>query len=103
MLFAMLFLKYSYICGNSPVILKKMNRFLYTILIALLSSFAVGQTRNALKKTFDAGDFVKAKPMAQKLLKASPKNITNSSIFVAVYVTSFSSAQFSHIKNKSSS
>ena len=70
----MLFLKYSYICGNSPVILKKMNRFLYTILIALLSSFAVGQTRNALKKTFDAGDFVKAKPMAQKLLKASPKN-----------------------------
>lgn len=51
-----------------------MKKILFTI-FALLAAFSVmGQSRNTLKKTFDAGNFVEAKPMALKLYKAYPKN-----------------------------
>lgn len=51
-----------------------MKKTVFTILVLLFSSVVAGQTRSTLKKTFDEGRFVEAKPMAEKLLKANPKN-----------------------------
>lgn len=51
-----------------------MKKILFTIFTLLVAYSVMGQSRNALKKTFDAGNFTEAKPMAQKLLKSYPKN-----------------------------
>lgn len=51
-----------------------MRNILFTIAVVMLSSVAVGQSRTALKKLFDKGDFVQAKAMAKKMLKGNPKN-----------------------------
>lgn len=40
----------------------------------MLSSVAVAQSRSALKKLFDNGNYVEAKPVAAKLLKSNPKS-----------------------------
>lgn len=51
-----------------------MKKIIFTI-FAVFLSFSVGaQSRSALKKLFDEGKFVEAKPMAEKLLKSNPKS-----------------------------
>lgn len=51
-----------------------MKRIFFVIMIAMFSMAAMSQSRSALKKLFDKGDFVEAKAMAGKLLKRYPKN-----------------------------
>lgn len=51
-----------------------MRKILFTIVLLVVSASAMSQSRSALKKLFDNGNFVEAKAMAKKLLKSSPKN-----------------------------
>ena len=48
--------------------------FTIAIFCLLVVSGAFAQTRDALKRTFDAGNFVEAKPMAEKLYARYPNN-----------------------------
>ena len=53
----------------------RMRKAVIIIFVALLSCAAAGaQTRSALKKLFNEGNFVEAKVLAGKLLKSNPKN-----------------------------
>ena len=51
-----------------------MKRILFTIFLTLFSLTALPQSRSALKKLFDKGNYVEAKAMAAKLLKRYPNN-----------------------------